>query len=196
MSSNEFKKYNRVRMIFGVIAVVLALIISLWGKGAAKEGSGGVNSVTSGNEVASTEDLSKTPVSDEDTGDANTIDITDEDKTDAVITDVPMLTMEAEREVTPVQEPVAILYEFRNDEYLQQHFEKHGAEFPYDTAEEYLAGANRVVQSPDALHKTEAEDGDDVYYLEAGNEFVIVSKDGYLRTYFRPSAGIDYYNRQ
>lgn len=89
-----------------------------------------------------------------------------------------------------------ILYEFRNDEYLQQHFEKHGAEFPYATAEEYLAGANRVVQSPDALHKTEAEDGDDVYYLEAGNEFVIVSKDGYLRTYFKPSAGIDYYNRQ
>lgn len=193
MNSNGLKRYHRVRIILGIIAVVLALTISLWGKDSAEEGSSGVGSVTTGNEAAATGDINKTPVSDEDTGDASTIDTTDEDKADAVITDVPM---EAEREVTSVQEPVAILYEFRKDEYLQQHFEKHGAEFPYDTAEEYLAGANRVVQSPDALHKTEAEDGDDVYYLEASNEFVIVSKDGYLRTYFKPSAGIDYYNRQ
>ena len=46
------------------------------------------------------------------------------------------------------------------------------------------------------IHKLEAEDGDDVYYLEETNEFVIVSTDGYIRTYFKPSKGIDYYNRQ
>lgn len=87
-------------------------------------------------------------------------------------------------------------YNFRNDKYLLQHFEKHGSEFGYETKEEYLAGANRVISSKDALHKTEAEDGDDVYYLENSNEFVIVSVDGYIRTYFKPSGGIDYYNRQ
>lgn len=87
-------------------------------------------------------------------------------------------------------------YQFRNDKYLSQHFEKHGSEFGYDTKEEYLAGANRVISSKDSLHKTEAEDGDDVYYLEASNEFVIVSVDGYIRTYFKPSGGINYYNRQ
>lgn len=91
---------------------------------------------------------------------------------------------------------VEILYEFRRDSYLEQHFEKHGEEFDYETKEEYLAGANRVIQSPDALHKIEAEDGDDIYYIEKTNEFVVVSTDGYIRTYFRPSAGIDYYNRQ
>ncbi len=91
---------------------------------------------------------------------------------------------------------IEILYEFRRTSYLEQHFEKHGAEFDYATKEEYLAGANRVIQSPDALHKIEAEDGDDIYYLEETNEFVVVSTDGYIRTYFRPSAGIDYYNRQ
>ena len=64
------------------------------------------------------------------------------------------------------------------------------------TKEEYLAGANKVISSEDALHKTEAEDGDDVYYLEKSNELVIVSVDGYIRTYFKPSDGIDYYNRQ
>lgn len=87
-------------------------------------------------------------------------------------------------------------YQFRSDKYLSQHFKKHGSEFGYTTEEEYLAGANKVISSKDALHKTEAEDGDDVYYLEASNEFVIVSVDGYIRTYFKPSGGIDYYNRQ
>ena len=62
--------------------------------------------------------------------------------------------------------------------------------------EEYVAGANRVIASSGALHKLEQEDGDDVYYLEETNEFVIVSTDGYIRTYFKPSDGKDYYDRQ
>lgn len=53
-----------------------------------------------------------------------------------------------------------------------------------------------VVLNADSLHKLEEEDGDDVYYLEKTNEFVIVSTDGYIRTYFYPSDGIDYFNRQ
>ena len=88
------------------------------------------------------------------------------------------------------------LLQFRNDNYLAEHFEKHGKEFNYATKEEYLAGANKVVSSSSALHKTEAEDGDDVYYIEETNEVVIVSTDGYIRTYFKPEDGIDYYNRQ
>lgn len=101
-----------------------------------------------------------------------------------------------DEESSDQQDEVEILYEFRRASYLEQHFEKHGNEFEYATKEEYLAGANRVIQSPDALHKIEAEDGDDIYYLEETNEFVVVSTDGYIRTYFRPSAGIAYYNRQ
>ena len=66
----------------------------------------------------------------------------------------------------------------------------------FDTAAEYEAAASAVVNNKDALHKTEKEDGDDVYYLEDTNEFVIVSQDGYIRTYFNPSDGIRYYNRQ
>lgn len=88
------------------------------------------------------------------------------------------------------------LYSFRRQEFLDQHFEKHGGEFDYATKEEYVAGANRVIQNPKALHKTEAEDGDDIYFIEETNEFVVVSTDGYIRTYFIASGGIDYYNRQ
>ena len=44
--------------------------------------------------------------------------------------------------------------------------------------------------------KYEKEDGDEVYYIEATNEFVILSKDGYIRTYFRPNSGKKYFDRQ
>ena len=87
-------------------------------------------------------------------------------------------------------------YKFRSKKLLNEHYEKHGEEMGFASAKEYEAAASAVVTNPDSLHKTEKEDGDDVYYLEATNEFVIVSKDGYLRTYFLPSAGKKYYDRQ
>lgn len=86
--------------------------------------------------------------------------------------------------------------EFRSDELLNEHYEKHGVEMGFSSAEEYEEAASDVVENEDALQKTEAEDGDMVYYLEDTNEFVIVSPDGYIRTYFLPEDGIDYYNRQ
>ena len=98
-------------------------------------------------------------------------------------------------EIEPDSEPAAE-YTFRNETYLTQHFQKHGDEFDYETAEEYLAGANMVINDTNALTKTEKEDGDLVFYLESTNEFVILSTDGYIRTYFRPSDGLDYFNRQ
>lgn len=85
---------------------------------------------------------------------------------------------------------------FRREEQLEDHYEKHGIEMGYTSKEDYLAGANAVIANPNALHKLEEEDGDDVYYLEETNEFVIVSTDGYIRTYFWPQDGIAYYNRQ
>ncbi len=87
-------------------------------------------------------------------------------------------------------------YKFRNSNLLNDHFEKHGKEMGFATAEEYQAAASAVVTNASALHKLEAEDGDDVYYIESTNDFVIVSTDGYIRTYFRPNSGIEYYNRQ
>ncbi len=119
--------------------------------------------------------------------------------------DEPLVEMEqAQNETVPTiaeQEDVVldeeeILYPFRTQEQLTDHYERHGVEMGYDTEESYVAGANGVVLSPDALHKLEEEDGDFVYYLEETNEFVVLSPDGYIRTYFCPDDGIDYYNRQ
>jgi pyocin large subunit-like protein len=89
----------------------------------------------------------------------------------------------------------SVSYTFRSETKLNEHYQKHGIDMGYDSAEEYLAGANAVVNNSNALHKNEAEDGDDVYYLESTDEIVFVSTDGYIRTYFNPG-GIDYFNRQ
>lgn len=85
---------------------------------------------------------------------------------------------------------------FRNSSLLEQHYQKHGIEMGFSSAEEYEKAAAAVVTDSRVLHKTEAEDGDDVYYIEETNEFVIVSTDGYIRTYFNPNRGINYFYDQ
>ena len=97
---------------------------------------------------------------------------------------------------TPQLDPTDSGYRFRNQSLLTQHYQKHGIDMGFKSAEEYEIAAARVPANPEALHKIEAEDGDDVYYVESTNEFVIVSTDGYIRTYFLPDRGIDYFNRQ
>lgn len=93
-------------------------------------------------------------------------------------------------------EEQTVVYSFRNEELLQSHYEKHGEEMGFASAEEYEEAANKVVLHPDVLYKLEAEDNDHVYYLEETNEFVVISTDGYIRTYFLPDRGIDYFNAQ
>ena len=102
--------------------------------------------------------------------------------------------VESTPESTPTIEQTA--YKFRNKNLLDQHYEKHGREMGFASAEEYEKAASAVVNNPNALHKIEKEDGDDVYYVESTNEFVVVSTDGYIRTYFLPDRGIDYFNKQ
>ena len=53
-----------------------------------------------------------------------------------------------------------------------------------------------ILQPKNYLTKTEKEDGDYVFYVEETNEFVVVSTDGFIRTYFLPSGGKSYFDRQ
>ena len=110
------------------------------------------------------------------------------------------------KETLPAEDPVSdelqevysddTAYVFRNSTLLENHYKKHGIEMGFASAEEYEEAASAVVNSPDALHKKEKDDNDDVYYIEDTNEFVVVSSDGYLRTYFLPDKGKAYYDRQ
>ena len=103
---------------------------------------------------------------------------------------------EISTEISVEPDEEQIEYRFRSKKLLNEHYEKHGVDMGFESAADYEKAASAVVNNPDALHKTEKEDGDDVYYLKATNEFVIVSPDGYIRTYFNPRDGIDYFNRQ
>lgn len=111
-------------------------------------------------------------------------------------TDIPEMT----ENFDDWSDNTTVEYHFRTKKQLEQHFDKHGGEFGdefgYSTAADYEAGASSVINDPSSLYKTEAEDGDGVYYIEETNEFVILSTDGYIRTYFRPSAGKKYFDRQ
>lgn len=89
-----------------------------------------------------------------------------------------------------------VQYTFRNNKLLEEHFEKHGIEMGFSSKEEYQQAASDVANNPEALHKLENEDGDDVYYLEETNEFVVISTDGFIRTYFCPDSGKKYYDKQ
>lgn len=102
----------------------------------------------------------------------------------------------SESEQPEQSEPQTTTLKCRSKSLLEQHYQKHGIEMGFASAEEYEKAAAAVPANPAALHKTEKEDGDDVYYIEATNEFVVVSTDGYLRTYFLPSAGKSYFDRQ
>lgn len=94
------------------------------------------------------------------------------------------------------RQSTSISFKFRNEQLLEEHFLKHRNEFGYSSKEDYLEGANKVIKSSSSKHKTEGEDGDEIYYDESKNEIVFVSVDGYIRTYFKPTDGINYYNRQ
>ena len=89
-----------------------------------------------------------------------------------------------------------VTYKFRNKTLLDQHYDKHGKDMGFKSAADYEKAACDVINNPAALHKIEKEDGDYVYYVQATNEFVILSTDGYIRTYFLPDSGYAYYQRQ
>ena len=112
--------------------------------------------------------------------------------------DEPTAVSSYEPTVAPVDEPAGQYteYHFRSRKLLSQHYEKHGIEMGFDSEESYEKAASDVINNPKALHKLEAEDGDHVYYVEETNEFAILSTDGFLRTYFLPSAGKAYFDRQ
>lgn len=85
-------------------------------------------------------------------------------------------------------------YRFRNAGLLNQHYKKHGIDMGFDSEKAYEAAAAAVIENPNALYKTEAEDGDGVYFLKSTGEFVVLSTDGYIRTYYYADYG--YFERQ
>ncbi len=189
--SNSGNKNGKKKGVLGTAASLIAVLIIYMVSG--NIDLGGKQDTTGAQDTQSTVQTQETSESQvqQDTVQETTEQETTVQETTEQTTEVADNEKEEEQEETP-----AVTYSFRNEGLLESHYEKHGIEMGFDSAEEYEAAASRVVNNPDALYKLEAEDNDHVYYLEETNEFVVVSRDGYIRTYFLPSRGIDYFNAQ
>lgn len=88
-------------------------------------------------------------------------------------------------------------YKFRSKKLYEDHYKKHGKEFGSITKEEYLSMANDLINSTSAsvLHKT-SKDGDYLYFDQDTGYFLVLSEDGYIRTFFIPDRGKAYYDKQ
>ena len=96
--------------------------------------------------------------------------------------------------------PESTAAQFRSQDKLDEHYEKHVVqqkEFGTITKDEYLALAQQLVGNPGSsvLTKKDSE-GNTLFYDPDTNEFAVLSSDGYIRTFFKPSGGQSYYDRQ
>lgn len=97
----------------------------------------------------------------------------------------------------------AMRLEFRSTSLLDEHFQKHvieRREFGPITKAAYLQGARdlfgTIADGTNILTKTRLSDRATLIYNRNTNEFLSISRDGYIKTYFKPSGGLRYYNNQ
>ena len=117
-------------------------------------------------------------------------------ETPEIDVETPEIKQETTQQDASAGQEVSVAYRFRSKKLLNQHYEKHGKDMGFASATDYEAAASAVINNPEALYKTEKEDGDGIYYVESTNEFVVLSTDGYIRTYFLPDAGKRYFDKQ
>lgn len=87
---------------------------------------------------------------------------------------------------------------FRSPRDLDEHFAKHASEFGAITKSDYLRRAQRLRDRPaggDVLELVR-DDGVITRFDRATGEFLAASPDGTIRTFFRPNAGVAYFERQ
>lgn len=90
---------------------------------------------------------------------------------------------------------VIINITFESPELLARHYEKHQGEFGDITETEYLDRANQLYREAlsDDVEQIMRSDESISKYKFSTNEFLVVTKDGKIRTYFKPEKGSDYW---
>jgi filamentous hemagglutinin len=78
------------------------------------------------------------------------------------------------------------------------HWQRHGAEFPeFQNAKQYVEGAKDFFRNPPSGTLTKVRpNGDKLFYNPANNSFGVQTANGAPRTMFRPTDGINYWNKQ
>jgi pyocin large subunit-like protein len=88
-------------------------------------------------------------------------------------------------------------YKFANDDLLEQHYNKHvinQKEFGNITKNQYLQQAQNVTKNYN--YSGVRSNGDTLFYNSTTNEFVITIPNEVIRTYFKPTEGLQYYLRE
>lgn len=84
---------------------------------------------------------------------------------------------------------------FESPELITKHYEKHREEFEDITEAEYLQKANQLYAEAmsDDIEQFTRSDGSIAKYKFSTNEFLVITKEGNIRTYFKPVDGADYW---
>lgn len=87
---------------------------------------------------------------------------------------------------------------FVNERRLEEHYEKHGAEFGRITRQDYLRQAQllRDAQVGGPVLQTVRADGVTTKFDRQTGAFVAFNPNGTIRTFFKPNDGERYYRRQ
>jgi hypothetical protein len=87
---------------------------------------------------------------------------------------------------------------FRTSERLREHFRKHGREFHVKSADAYLRLAQLLRERPKGGDVLEFVRNDAVTckFDRATGSFIAYDSDGTIRTFFRPTEGEAYFERQ
>ncbi len=87
---------------------------------------------------------------------------------------------------------------FASRQRLTEHYEKHGAEFPGLTLDQYLGAAQLLRDAPISATVLEVRRRDGVVtrFDRQSGAFLAANRDGTIRTFFRPNDGESYFRRQ
>jgi len=98
----------------------------------------------------------------------------------------------------PVEPIVISPVGFRSQAELEEHFAKHGREVGATSITDYLHRAQALRDAPlgDQVAEIIRRDGVRTRFDRRTGGFVAFSRNGVIRTYFRPADGEDYFLRQ
>ena len=105
----------------------------------------------------------------------------------------PMVPEETDESIVTAND---IIDTWGNPNTLNDHFLRHGGDFNSPNEEAYAEQAHEFYQNRANYQVKIAEDGTIRVYDSSTNTFGSYNADGTTRTFFKPSGGQDYFDRQ
>lgn len=87
---------------------------------------------------------------------------------------------------------------FETPEKTQKHYDKHIDKYGNISISEYIALANELVNAKDTddIERIVRSDESTAIYRFSTNDFLVITKDGYIRTFFKPDDGEAYWREE